>query len=174
MRQARFALDEPLADGEADAARKLKPLISHAHHLVSAPELRARQTIAGLVDGHVVDADLRDADYGRWAGRSLTDLQEREPAAVMEWLSSVEAAPHGGESLAALIDRVGGWLTDKIALGGHMLAVTHAAVIRAAIVSILDAPKTSFWKIDVQPLGITEITSDSRRWALRCFGRTDG
>jgi broad specificity phosphatase PhoE len=169
-KSAGFPADEPLIDGQAAAAGRIGAALPHAQAVFSAPELRARQTAEMLGAEFAVDPVFRDLDHGRWRGKALVDVQEGEPENLMAWIADVAAAPHGGESIASLIGRIGGWLSGQIEAGGHTVAVTHPAVIRAALVSVLDAPHESFWKIDVRPLGVAEITSDGRRWALRSFG----
>lgn len=87
----------------------------------------------------------------------------------MAWITAPEAAPHGGESIVQAIARINGWLRGRMAIGGMTIAITHPAIARAAIVAVLEAPAASFWKIGAQPLGVTELTSDGRRWALKSF-----
>ena len=53
---------------------------------------------------------LRDCDFGDWAGLSLDEVQQSSPEAVAKWLQEPGAAPHGGESTLALIERVAQWL----------------------------------------------------------------
>ena len=165
-----FPADEPLLEGETVLARRIRASLSHAHAFLSAPEHRTRQTAALLTGEFVLDSAFRDVDYGRWAGKSLAEVQEVEPENLLAWISDTEAAPHGGESVAAAIARTSAWLAVQMSAGGHAVVTTHPAIVRAAVVSILDAPKESFWKIDVRPWSMTELTSDGRRWALRSFG----
>jgi broad specificity phosphatase PhoE len=113
-----------------------------------------------------VNPSLRDCDYGRWAGRTLTDVQAEEPASVAAWLSDAEAAPHGGESLSDLFRRVSAWMNERIREEGNTIAVTHAAVIRVAILHVLHAPAPSFWRIDIEPLSVTKLRGDGTRWTL--------
>lgn len=174
MKSAGFPADEPLLAGETAAAMPLKPMIPHAHAVLSAPELRARQTAAALAADFSIDSAFRDIDYGRWSGKSMAAVQADEPEALMAWISDIEAAPPGGESVAAMMARITLRLTQQMSAGGHAVVVTHPAIVRAAVVSVLDAPGRSFWKIDVQPWSMTELTSDGRRWALRSFGRVAG
>ena len=47
------------------------------------------------------------------------------------------------------------------------MAVTHAAVIRAAIVHVIEAGPKSFWRIDVLPLSLTDLRTNGRRWVFR-------
>jgi broad specificity phosphatase PhoE len=168
---AAFPADEPVLAGHDEALGRIRAALPHAHGFLSGPELRAQQTMGMLAGDFAVDPVFRDLDCGRWRGKSLTEIQESEPENLMAWISDTEAAPHGGESIASLVERIAGWLAGQIAAGGHTVVVTHPAVIRAAIVAVLDAPRESFRKIDVLPLCVSEISSDGRRWALRSFGR---
>jgi broad specificity phosphatase PhoE len=109
---------------------------------------------------------LRDCNYGRWSGRELDKVQSEEPDKVAIWLTDPAAAPHGGESILKLVDRVGGWLREQ-GCAGHVIAVTHPAVIRAAIVYALETPLQSFWRIDIAPLSLTDLRLNGKMWALR-------
>jgi broad specificity phosphatase PhoE len=128
--------------------------------------LRARQTAEGLNLTAVADPLLDECGYGRWSGCSLDDLQAREPEGVAQWLTDPMAAPHGGESIAQLIARVGGWLGDQTGLTGTLVAITHASVIRAAIVHALGADPRAFWRIDIAPLSISMLSGHAGRWNL--------
>ena len=55
---------------------------------------------------------------------------------------------------------------------GIGVAVTHAAVIRAAILAVMGASAACFARIDVTPLSLTDLRSDGRRWTLRATGLT--
>ncbi|TGR74745.1 histidine phosphatase family protein, partial [Mesorhizobium sp. M1C.F.Ca.ET.193.01.1.1] len=68
---------------------------------------------------------------------------------------------------AALMERLAGE-------SGHTIALTHAVPIRAVIVHVLGAPLSSVWKIDIEPLSLTEFRSDGRRWVLHASGVVAG
>jgi broad specificity phosphatase PhoE len=90
------------------------------------------------------------------------------PAGEIEvWLGQPGAAPHGGESIVDLISRVSGWLESLTANPLRTVAVTHPAVIRAAIVAALDAAPAAFWRIDVAPAGRIVMHFRGGRWTLR-------
>ncbi|EJT04213.1 histidine phosphatase family protein [Rhizobium sp. CCGE 510] len=165
-RKALFPLDEPLEDKAAEEASGMAAP-SRADRIVTSPALRARQTAQALRLEARIDQALRDCDHGRWAGRSIAAIEAEEPENLMAWMRDPEAAPHGGESLVDLRTRVGGWMDDESAHGGHVIAVSHAAVIRAAVAHVLQAPISCFWLVDVEPLAIVRMTSNGRRWALR-------
>ena len=78
-----------------------------------------------------------------------------------------ERAAHGGETLLSVFERVGGWLDARLGDSGHAVVVTHATVVRAALLHILGAPTQAFWRMDVEPFSITEMTTDGERWQLR-------
>jgi broad specificity phosphatase PhoE len=165
-RAAAFPQDEPVEARALSSAALLGRRLRRTDRTWTSPALRARQTAAALSLDAAVNPSLRDCDYGRWTGRTLTDVQAEEPASVAAWLSDAEAAPHGGESLADLCRRVSAWMNECIREEGNTIAVTHAAVIRAAILHVLHAPAPSFWRIDIEPLSVTELRSDGTRWTL--------
>ena len=165
-RAAAFLQDEPVEARALSRAAVLGQRLRRTDRTWTSPALRARQTAAALSFDPVVNPFLRDCDYGRWAGRTLIDVQTEEPAGVAAWLSDAEAAPHGGEPLSDLFRRVSTWMNERIREEGHTIAVTHAAVIRAAILHVLQAPAPSFWRIDIEPLSVTKLRSDGKRWTL--------
>lgn len=166
-RQARFPLDEPLEENAASEAKTLAMHLPRADRVFSSPALRARETAQTLNVSFEPAPLLADCDYGRWAGLSIVALQQSEPDALVAWMTRPEEAPHGGETIAALHERVALWMKDLPRLGGHTIAVTHATVIRAAIVKALQTPISSFWHIDIEPLATVCMTSNGSRWSLR-------
>lgn len=179
LRAAAFPLDDPLdAFGSAAAARMgRQPFLSE--QCWCGPELRCRQTAAALGLTPVAAAGLADWDSGRWAGSSLSAIEAREPDALVAWLTTPEAAPHGGESLLSLLARAGGWLDGLRSDGDRagslrIVAVTHPAVIRAALVHALRATPASFWRLDIAPLSRIELVGQADRWSLRGIVRGEG
>jgi broad specificity phosphatase PhoE len=101
----------------------------------------------------------------------MMDIQATEPENLAAWMTDATAAPHGGESFSALSERAGLWMDRRLGDSGHTIAITHASVIRAALLHVLQAPLSAFWKIDVEPLSIVQMSGEGRRWALRLTGR---
>ena len=169
-RAARFPDDEAL---ESTAAQALTALSGHVRWyacVLTAPARAARETAQALCVDAEVETALRDCDYGRWRGLASKDVAHREPDAFAAWLDDSGAAPHGGESVAELIERVGAWLTKASAPDGATLAITHASVVRAAIVNALGAGPSSYARIDVAPLSLARLSGHSQRWNLVAFG----
>jgi len=167
QRGARFADDEPLEDSASTATTALKGKLPAFQRYWVSPAMRARETAHLLALEGTIEAALADSDHGRWRGRSMAEIADKEPKSIAAWLADPSARPHGGESIRDLMSRVGAWLDGQLAAGGRSLAITHQAVIRAAIVHVLGAGAPAFWRVDVEPLSLTEFSSDGRRWNLR-------
>lgn len=166
LRKAAFPADEPV---DASGLQDLSVLGQDwrlARRRLTSPALCARQTAEALTLDATIDPALRDIDYGRWRGLTLAEAQQREPDSVRLWLDAPDAAPHGGESLRILLARVAHWMEALPNEPGLTLAVTHSAVIRAAVVHALDAGPESFWRIDAAPLSLARLSRNSGRWRL--------
>jgi broad specificity phosphatase PhoE len=165
VRAAAFGADEPLDAGGRAAAARLR--LPRADEVLVSPALRTRETAeaCGLVVTGA-DAALAECDFGRWAGLTLREVAEREPDAVSAWLTDPDAAPYGGEPLSAVLARVRDWLAAQAASSGTVVAITHAGVVKAAVVIALDAPPSAFWRIDVSPLSVTELHAHDGRWTV--------
>ncbi|MFC4586080.1 histidine phosphatase family protein [Sphaerisporangium corydalis] len=169
LHRAAFPLDEELDDqGKRQVAARRGSMGDGAGRAVCGPSLRCRQTASGLGLAAEADEGLRDQDAGRWAGRALADVRAEDPDGVRAWLTDPAAAPSGGESLLALIERVAAWLdAPRDPGGGRLVAVTHAAVMRAAVVHALGTRPEMFWSLDVEPLSSVSLTGGNGRWRLR-------
>ncbi|MFL6122490.1 histidine phosphatase family protein [Actinophytocola sp.] len=159
-RRAAFPADEPIETPPPPAPVR-------ADTYLTAPEPSCRQTAAALGLSATVEDTLRDCDYGTWRGRTLDEVTAADPAGVTGWLTEPSATPHGGESTLDLIDRVGSWLDGLPDDHRKIVAVTHPAVVKAAVVHAILATPRSFWRIDVPPLSRTVLSGQSGRWTLR-------
>ncbi|WP_307123565.1 histidine phosphatase family protein [Streptomyces sp. B1I3] len=181
VREARFAHDAPLdeAGARGAAAAAAAGDVPDADRYAHGPSEPCRRTAEALGLTSRTELRLADWDMGRWKGRRLSEVGAAEPEAVSAWLADPSAAPHGGESLLDLIARVGGFLEAATAravgasgpqarAGDRVVAVVESAVVRAALVHALALPPTAFWRLDVAPLSLTELSGRSGRWNLRC------
>ena len=166
QRRSAFPLDEPLEERELAKIADLGWQAPRAQTVLSGPERRVQQTAQALGISAEIAVELRDCDYGAWSGSTLAEVEQRHPEEVVAWLTNPGAAPHGGESILQLIARIAGWLEEQ-RVADHTIAVTHPAVIRSAIVHALQAPPSSFWRIDIAPLSLTDLRWNGRVWTLR-------
>ncbi len=171
IRDAAFPADEPLDPQGAAMAAAAADTIRRVDEAWTSPALRARQTADALRLDARIDPLLRDLDYGSWAGRLLDEVAATDPAGSAAWISDTSAAPHGGESIDELLNRVSTWLGTLVGRDGRIVAVTHASVIRAVVVRVLDAKPASFWRIDVAPLCRVRLRGQAGRWTLLSIGR---
>ncbi|MEV6778660.1 histidine phosphatase family protein [Streptomyces syringium] len=167
LREARFDDGAPLDDAGVRQARAAAGGLPRISAALCAPSPRCRGTATALGLSPASVPELRDLEVGDWRGRGLAELSAAEPEAVAAWLADPGAAPHGGESLLDLVARVGSWLDGRTD-DGRLLAVVEPAVVRAAVVHALELPPRLFWRLDVPPLTLTELTGRAGRWNLRC------
>lgn len=168
-RQARFDDGGPLDTLGLRAAEAAAGTLRPGGTPLVAPSPRCRQTAQALgLPTPTDEPALAGCDNGRWRGRTLDEVAAAEPEALARWLADPAAAPHGGEPLQALLDRVAGWLAALPGDGPAVTAVVEPDTVRAAAVHALDAPAAAFWRLDVRPLTATHLTGRSGRWNLRC------
>lgn len=161
----RFPADEPLnAIGRRQVEKAGRLDTAGVTRQLAGPERRARQTAELRHLRATTEPRLADLDYGRWRGEALANI---EPAELEAWLTEPDQAPHGGESIVDLIERVAGWLESLTGNPLRTVAVTHPAVIRAAILLALDVPVKSFWRIDITPVSCASLHFRNGRWTLR-------
>ena len=160
MAAGRFADDEPL---NALGQSQIRPGSLAVDECWTGPEQRACQTAELLGLRPRVEPRLADLDVGRWRGHELAAVP---PDQLATWLTRPESTPNGGESVVALIARVRDWMDDVSRQSARLIAVTHPAVIRAAILIALESPPKSFWRIDIAPASRT-VLHFRGRWTLR-------
>lgn len=173
VRRAAFGADEGIdAAGEA-AARTLAGRVGRGESMWS-PARAARDTAAALgMEGSAVD-DLGPWSVGAWRGRALVDVMAEDPDGAEAWRTDPAARPHGGESLESLAERVERWLQGEASKDGRAIAVTHAEVVKAAVVRALGAPLEAFWRIDAAPLRMTVLHARDGRWTVACVNAAVG
>jgi broad specificity phosphatase PhoE len=167
LRQARFDDGGSIDDVGAARARAAAGALPAAVRVVSSPSVRCRETAGALGLDGVPVPELAGLDVGRWRGRTLEEVGAAEPEAVDRWLTDPGCAPHGGEAVRDLCGRVALWLADAQAVEGRTVAVVEPEVVRAAVVGVLGMPAEDFWRLDVPPLTVTELSGRAGRWNLR-------
>jgi broad specificity phosphatase PhoE len=166
-RLATFPADDPIDEAGRTRAVVAATSVPGRGQAWCAPSLAARQTALACGLDATDEPAIRDCDFGRWAGRPVADVLRDEPDGFRAWMTDPGSAPHGGEPLNALLARVGRWLDERRQARGGGIAVTHPAVVRAAIIHALEATTATFWHLDIAPLSQTCLRTDGRRWTLR-------
>nr|WP_269329046.1 histidine phosphatase family protein [Kineosporia babensis] len=154
--------EQGVAEAEA-LARVLGP----ADALLTSPLLRTWQTAwalrAAVGCEPVADPELAELRLGEWDGLSYREIAERWPKEYAQWRHSPSARPPGGESVQDLAERTDAcWRRLRSSYPGKsVVVVTHTGLIRAAVASALDAGPAAFWRLRIDPTGITTV----RMWA---------
>lgn len=168
MRQGRFpdddALDERGRAGIAELRLRL-PIVPDAVVLCS-PLSGAMETALTLGLQAQACKALSEQDFGEWCGRDLADVAAETPAALQAWLRDPAAVPPGGESFDALLLRVGKWM-DSMREHKTVIAITHASVMRAAVLYALNVPSSAFVRVDVPALSMMEVRHSGAAWTWR-------
>lgn len=140
--------DVPLnATGRAQAVALADGLRGEGIGAVATSDLsRARHTaeIVGRTLGipvALVDPDLREQRFGRFEGLTPGECEERYPVDWARYVADPHAGPPGGESRAALLERVVRSVQGVAArLSCPALLVTHGGAIRALLAALPPAP----------------------------------
>lgn len=162
-----FGADEPITEAARERAASLASVLPTNAHVFSSPKLRCRQTAhaAGLRAG--LDPDLTECRFGAWEGQTFAEIEAADPELVGAWLTDPSVAPPGGESLVAFTKRIAALLGRLANLAADaIVTITHAGVIKAAVVHALGAPLDALWRIEVAPLTLTDLRLHDGRWSL--------
>ncbi|MGL5828133.1 MAG: bifunctional RNase H/acid phosphatase [Angustibacter sp.] len=158
--------DHPLTElGRAQAVAAAQGIAQLAREqefaaIVCSPLLRAQQTAQAAADAIGlpvrVSDDWRECDFGEWDGLTSAEVAQRWPTEFADWSGSIEVAPPGGESLAAVGRRVH-TARDKLLARyprGRVLVVCHAVPIKVLAGLAAGAPAEMIWRLDLSPASI--------------------
>lgn len=158
------AVDSPLdVNGERQAAAMGARLSHEADLLVDAsPRRRTLQTaraIAAQAEAEVrLAPEVDEIDFGHWSGESFAQL-----ASDPHWRRWNEhrdgAVTPAGDSIAGVQSRLARHLRQlrDTSPGRTVAIVTHAEVIRSALLWVLQLPATCYGKFEIAPASITAL-----------------
>lgn len=101
----------------------------------------AAEMAAPIAASPLIEPDLAEQHFGNWQGMTNAELAARRDGAWHRfWLAPAHEAPPGGESFAAVVERVSGAVRRLSAAhaGRDIVAVTHGGTIRAALALALN------------------------------------
>lgn len=159
--------DAPLSERSLRMAGDARAALSPREPAVRAPSIRCSQTADALGLVAAAEPALRDLDLGTWCGRTLGEVAATDPDGFTAWLTDPDAAPHEGESVRQLCRRTAEWLNSAATDTGHAVAISEAAVVRAALIHALAVPARAFWHLAVPPLCAVSLTRRSGYWDVQ-------
>lgn len=121
-------------------------LSSRARRVQSTAEIVA----AALQLSIKVLSNLDEASPGDWEGRTYLDIKKENPEQYHAWCNDpIHNAPPNGESVMQQYVRVVHEIKNIVNEfhGKRIIVLTHAGVIRAALVGALGMPVENFWRI---------------------------
>ena len=147
MRQA-FALADhfalALARGETVPTR-----------IISSPLVRCSATALVTASrlGLEIESDERliEIAHGTWDGRYRDEIAASDPERYRIWRQEPERASfEGGERLSDVVARWASFARHLASIDDDTLVVTHDAVVRCALVALLERPLANFWDVPVE------------------------
>ncbi len=130
------------------------------------PEPACAQSVAARPAAVVLDG-LRGPDFGAWTGLSLEQVLSADPAGLQRWIADPTARPHGGESLAEHLARIGALLDSSSWPEQGAVVVSSPFTVRAACVHALDAGARSLSHLDVAPSASATISRHAGTWRMQ-------
>ena len=142
--------DVPLSASGFGAVQQLAASWSgRAPRFLFTSDLKRSQQAAAIFAANfaiepLIDARLREVDFGEWDGKRWEDVMRSDLALYEHWANNwvIQEAP-GGESFADVIRRTGAWLSSLLGSTGDddlVLAVAHIGSIRALLCHALGLP----------------------------------
>ncbi|MDQ4117347.1 MAG: bifunctional RNase H/acid phosphatase [Actinomycetota bacterium] len=121
--------------------------------ILSSPLRRARQTAAAVAE--ITEAPLRvrdrliETDFGGWEGLTFAEARDRDPELHAAWLRSADVEPPGGESFAAVAERVAAereWIVSEFP-DRTVVVVSHVTPIKLVLRDALGAGDSVLYRL---------------------------
>lgn len=160
--------DVPCDVSDTRAFTQLATVLPEDAVWVTSHLTRARDTArtiieaagGGLAPAPLIERDLAEQDFGRWAGKTWDEIAAEDCETHDRfWTDPVGHPPPGGESFAAVIERVRATV-DRLSAahaGRDIVAVAHGGVIRAAVAIALALDAARAMAVRVDNLSLTRL-----------------
>ena len=142
----------------------LAPIAETVDALVSSPVRRTHESaeILGEILGHEVETEpgVAEMEFGSWDGLTFSEVHEKYPDEIAQWLGSLDYAPGGGESFTTVRDRVlegRDRIVGKYA-GKTVVVVSHVTPIKTLVADALGAPLEALFRMELSPASVTVIS----------------
>lgn len=166
------AMDPPLSEaGRAQAARvanALRPIALDA--VYSSPLQRATDTAQAIAVPRALPVepvdDLREIAFGEWESLANTEVEQRFGSLLQQWWSRPDQTEiPGAEPLAQGRERAMGALHGIVRRHpkGQVAVVAHGGMNKLILLTLLDAPLASFWRLAQSNACINILEFDGAR-----------
>ncbi|MBL3527439.1 MAG: alpha-ribazole phosphatase family protein [gamma proteobacterium endosymbiont of Lamellibrachia anaximandri] len=175
-RRYRGQIDDPLSDNGWQEMWHAVSGEPHWQQIISSPLSRCLAFAEALSQKLEIplqqDDRLKEVGFGNWEGKSSAELRALDPQILARFYRDpLGNRPAGAEPLEAFSLRVVSALDEAIEThaGKHLLIVTHAGVIRAALANTLSAPIESLYRLSIASASISRIQLNEERPASIMF-----
>jgi probable phosphoglycerate mutase len=136
--------------------------------VLTSPLRRARQTAAAVAEATGVPLEVRaglvETDFGAWEGMTFAEARARDPELHGRWLGADDVVPPGGESFAAVAERVVVERAEAVARypGATVVLVSHVTPIKQLLREALDVGPALLYRlrVDLASLSIADFYPD--------------
>ncbi len=126
---------------------------------------RAGDTAAHILAAHPappplrIDPRLREMHYGEWEALPASELRERHPELMKDFLSARAHSLPGGETIATIRGRMASAVRDAAEAhpDGQILVVTHGQAIMALLAELLSLPLEASWSFAVENTSVSRL-----------------
>lgn len=131
--------------------------------IYSSPRERTQETAKAIADASGLDTvetadELDEIDFGPWSGKTFEELDRDDTWRRWNSVRALARTP-GGETMLdvqarilRLIERLGLRHVD-----GRLVLVSHADVIKTAVIHVLGMPLDAWQRFEISPASITTI-----------------
>jgi broad specificity phosphatase PhoE len=115
------------------------------------------------------EAGLIDVDYGEWQGQSPQEVAQRYEPLYQTWLSAPQQIHFpGGESLAVVQERAQATLVEIVDRhhDGAVVLVSHLAVCRVLLLTVLGLDNSYFWHISQENGAINVFKAEKENFYI--------
>jgi broad specificity phosphatase PhoE len=103
--------------------------------------------------------DLIECDFGQWEGLTFSEVRERWPDQLDDWLDSTAMAPPGGESFQAVAVRVRAAVSGLLSeyAGQTVVVVSHVTPLKLTLRDALASGDALLHRLFLDPAGISIV-----------------
>lgn len=148
---------------QADAVARIIPDLvgDQPARVITSSLQRTRMTgaaIAAALDvTPEVQPDWDERSFGEWDGLTLAQIHERHPAKLARMRADAAYPPPGGESRAAVAERVTRAYEEIATTPGTVIVVTSRVPILVVLSQSLQIPTERFWALQTEPASVSIV-----------------
>ena len=148
---------------QADAVARIIPdLVGDQPARVITSSLRRTQMTGAAVAAALgvtpeLQPDWDERSVGEWDGLTLAQINERHPAKLARMRMDAAYPPPGGESRAAVAERVTRAFEEIATAPGTVVVVTSRVPILVVLSQSLQIPAERFWALQTEPASVSIV-----------------